>query len=118
LRIDRGSSSHLTPSYKSVDADFFEGYAAIANRDDGLEILTVEDPTSITEMEHYFDGGSAINIEVVNDLVFVADDEDGLEILQIRVVEKSTYPFFFYLIIVSAVTIIALGIVLFVINRK
>ncbi|MFW9864303.1 MAG: hypothetical protein ACFFET_18605, partial [Candidatus Thorarchaeota archaeon] len=41
-------------------------------------------------MLHYYDGGSAANIEVVNDLVFVADADDGLEILQIEISTETT----------------------------
>jgi len=82
-----------------------------------LEILAVGNPASIVKIGNYFDGGSATNIEVVNDLVFVADGEDGLEVLQIEVAQELFDPFFIGLVIASA-GLVVLAIILLVRYRR
>lgn len=49
----------------------------------GLLIYDVSDPTSPTELGHFYDGGRAHELLVEDDFVFVADNEGGLEIINI-----------------------------------
>ncbi len=66
----------------ALGMEFFENYAMIADGSDGLEFLDINDPTNITEAFH-FDTVNAFCAVIVDDTIYVACAEDGLEILQI-----------------------------------
>ncbi|MCG3252704.1 MAG: hypothetical protein KAX09_02565 [Candidatus Heimdallarchaeota archaeon] len=58
--------------------------AYVANDEEGLMILDVEDPTNPILLSQYTNGsGYAWDIWVENDLVFLADHLDGLEIIDV-----------------------------------
>jgi hypothetical protein len=54
----------------------------VSTWDLGLQVLNVTEPENIQLLAHYNDGGDAYNVAVRDDLVFVAEFHDGLEILQ------------------------------------
>ena len=98
--------------------DFYEGYAIIADRDDGVEVLDVSTPTAPIEIAGYLDGGSAAGVHVVGNLIYVADGENGLEILQIEIntTGTTTPDITSILLIVSAAGIIVIIVV--VVKRR
>ncbi|MFW9915561.1 MAG: LVIVD repeat-containing protein [Candidatus Thorarchaeota archaeon] len=61
-----------------------ESAAIVSDRDDGIEVIDIRDPFHLTKIGQYYDGGNATNIQVVGDLLFVADGVDGLEIIKIE----------------------------------
>ncbi|MHA2246976.1 MAG: LVIVD repeat-containing protein [Candidatus Hodarchaeales archaeon] len=60
-------------------------FAYITAEEDGLIVLDVTDPENIEEVASYNDGGKSFSLFIQNDLVFVAEFLQGLEILQISV---------------------------------
>ena len=67
-----------------------EGYAVVADHDDGVEILNISDPSYPVEIAEYYDGGRAIGVDIIDDLILVADGEDGLEILRIEEITSTS----------------------------
>lgn len=67
-----------------------EGVAFVSDRDDGIEVIDIRDPFHPTKIGQYYDGGNASNLQVVGDLVFVADGADGLEIIKIEYKSATT----------------------------
>ncbi|NPE08457.1 MAG: hypothetical protein GNW80_09285 [Asgard group archaeon] len=53
------------------------------NNPGGLVIIDVSDPTNPVKLASLFDGGSAMELVVKDDLAFVADGPDGLEIINV-----------------------------------
>jgi hypothetical protein len=68
-------------SDRAHDVDVIFPYAYVATRGKGLDILDISDPTSLEKLDGFYDGGEASGVMVVDNLVYVADKEDGLEIL-------------------------------------
>jgi hypothetical protein len=54
----------------------------VSSWDLGLQILDISDLDNIEVIAQYTDGGESYNVDVSNDLVFVADVQDGIEIIQ------------------------------------
>ena len=63
-----------------------DGTAYLADYQLGLLVVDVSDPENPVRIGSFFDGGGAINLDVVGDLVYVADRAGGLEIIQITVI--------------------------------
>ena len=55
-----------------------------------MKILNISEPENIQLLAQYNDVGDAYNVAVKDDLVFVAEFHDGLEILQIKTTNDST----------------------------
>jgi hypothetical protein len=68
-------------SDRAHDVDVVFPYAYVALRDKGIDILDISDPTPAQKLNNFFDGGQADGISVIDNIVYVADKEDGLEIL-------------------------------------
>ncbi|MHA2296782.1 MAG: LVIVD repeat-containing protein [Candidatus Hodarchaeales archaeon] len=69
-----------TPNKMDVRDDiiyFACGYA-------GLKIINVTDISNPVEITSYYDGGYAYDVQVVDNLAYVADRLDGLEIIQLH----------------------------------
>lgn len=84
----------------------------VSTWDKGLQVFDVSNPKNIDFLTQYNDGGDAYHVAVSDDLVFVAEFKDGLEILKIRssLVETTTTsstttsPSFDLIVIVLIVT--------------
>jgi hypothetical protein len=69
-----------------MNSFFINGnYLFSANWDRGLEIYDISEPNSPRKIGRYDDGGAAYDVKVVGNIVYVADREDGLEIVEILV---------------------------------
>ena len=55
-----------------------------ANWDRGLEIYDISDPIDPKKVERFDDGGEAYDVVVVDNIAYVADADDGLEIIEIQ----------------------------------
>lgn len=67
----------------SVHIDIDRSLAFLCTTEDGLLLLDIHNPTQLTEVAHYFDGGKPNGIEVVGNLVYMADQDNGFVILEI-----------------------------------
>jgi hypothetical protein len=54
-----------------------------ANCDRGLEIYDITDPVNPKKIGRFDDGGEAYDVKVVGNIAYVADREDGLEIVEL-----------------------------------
>lgn len=73
------STQELTNlTMKPMDLVITEDYAIIGCQE-GVKIIQLE---TMIEVAHYYDGGSAQALAVVNNTIFVADGYDNLEILE------------------------------------
>jgi hypothetical protein len=64
--------------------------AYVTTWESGLQILDVGDPSDITVIVQYNDGGEDIKVEVNNSYVYVAEFSSGLEILEFSYVEDQS----------------------------
>ncbi|MHA2271357.1 MAG: LVIVD repeat-containing protein [Candidatus Hodarchaeales archaeon] len=83
-------------------------YAFMAAEQAGVVILDVTNPQAIEEIGHYDDGGRSFSIFIQNDLVFVAELDAGLEILQIKEsrTSKSSFEFPFVILCLGLISAI------------
>ncbi|UCG04159.1 MAG: hypothetical protein JSW11_09265 [Candidatus Heimdallarchaeota archaeon] len=58
--------------------------AYVSSWEAGVQILDITNPEKIELLAQYTDGGQSYNLAVSNNLIFVADFQDGLEIIQIE----------------------------------
>jgi hypothetical protein len=84
------------------EKDIGEAYGAIIRQENnlviayvssweaGVQILDVSDPENIEMIGQYTDGGQAYNLDVHDDLIFVADFQDGIEIIQVENLDSSS----------------------------
>jgi hypothetical protein len=86
--LDRKNPTKIGESENDTD---YAGDLAISGNlayvggwEDGLYLYNVSDPTKPVLMANYNDGGKATGVYVHNNLVFVADTTDGLEILEME----------------------------------
>ncbi len=56
-----------------------------ANYEQGLEIYDISDPINPKKVGRFDDGGAAYDVKVVGNIAYVADREDGLEIIKILI---------------------------------
>ena len=59
--------------------------AYAADYQKGLIVVDVSDPSNPIKIAQYFDGGHAYDVEVINKIAYVADRDDGLEIIEILI---------------------------------
>ncbi|MFX1316774.1 MAG: hypothetical protein ACFE9T_12995, partial [Promethearchaeota archaeon] len=62
--------------------------AYLADWSDGLELINISDPTAPIKLTEFHDGGRIHSVEIVGDLVFLANEDRGLEITQIEERDK------------------------------
>ncbi len=67
----------------SVHIDTERNLAFLCDLELGLLLLDIQNPAQITKMTRYFDGGKPNRIEVVGNLVYMTDQENGFVILEI-----------------------------------
>ncbi len=58
-------------------------YAYMADREDGLEIIDISDPTTPVEVGQIYDGGETYKVYISGIYAYMVDREDGLEIIDI-----------------------------------
>ncbi|MTJ18715.1 DUF4347 domain-containing protein, partial [Dolichospermum sp. UHCC 0299] len=58
-------------------------YAYVADRDSGLQIIDISNPTTPTLKGNYNTSGAAEDVQVVGNYAYVADYESGLQIIDI-----------------------------------
>ena len=51
----------------------------------GLNVVDVSDPSNPTKIAQFFDGSHAYDVEVINNIAYVADRDDGLEIIEVLI---------------------------------
>lgn len=76
-------------------------YAYMTAEGAGVVILDVTNPQTIEKIGQYDDGGQSFSLFIQNDLIFVAEFDAGLEILQIEELKTSKSAFEFPLVIFS-----------------
>ncbi|MFX0172902.1 MAG: LVIVD repeat-containing protein [Candidatus Hodarchaeota archaeon] len=64
-------------------------YAYVSAEEKGLIILDVTDPENIKEIGGYDDGGQSFDLFIQDDLIFIAEFESGLEILELTLEETT-----------------------------
>jgi len=57
----------------------------LADYRNGLVVIDVTLPISPVKIAQYFDGGHAIDVDVISNIAYVADGNDGLEIIEILI---------------------------------
>ncbi|MFX0051870.1 MAG: LVIVD repeat-containing protein [Candidatus Hodarchaeota archaeon] len=67
-----------------------EEYVYLATMANGVLILDVSDPNFPTEVSRYNDTGKAYGIFVRNDIIYVADQAEGLKILKMETLPSET----------------------------
>jgi len=67
----------------SVHIDTERNLAFLCDLELGLLLLDIQNPAQITEVARYFDGGKPNRIEVVGNLIYMTDQENGFVILEI-----------------------------------
>ena len=70
---------------RGMTSFFIDGnFLYSANWDKGLEIYDITDPIDPNKLGGFYDGGEAYDVMVVSNIAYVADAEDGLEIIEIQ----------------------------------
>ncbi|MFW9804357.1 MAG: LVIVD repeat-containing protein [Candidatus Thorarchaeota archaeon] len=57
--------------------------AYLAGAEDGLLVVNITNPQEPRLLDSFYDGGVAVNLDFVNDIIYVADRSGGLEIFQL-----------------------------------
>jgi len=87
--LDASNYSQISPIRQfndegMINAAFIRnGIAYLAAYNNGLIIVDVTDLSNPKVIGRHFDGGHSIDVVVVGDIAYVADREDGLEIIKI-----------------------------------
>lgn len=68
----------------SVHIDTERNLAFLCDLELGLLLLDIQNPIQLTEVTRYFDGGKPNRVEVVGNLVYMTDQDNGFVILEIR----------------------------------
>ncbi len=74
----------------------------------GIVVVDVTNPQTIEKIGQYDDGGRSFSLFIQNDIVFVAELDAGLEILQIKEVRtsKSTFEFPIVILCLGLISVI------------
>ncbi|GAG54796.1 unnamed protein product, partial [marine sediment metagenome] len=76
----------------------------------GLEIVNISDPTDPYKIGGFDDGGHTRNLFVKNNLVFLIDIDEGLEILELSTRNPNIQPEIIIVVVVScSIPIIVVG---------
>ena len=57
----------------------------LADYQKGLNVVNVSNISNPTRIAQFYDGGHAIDVHVINNIAYVADGNDGLEIIRILI---------------------------------
>ncbi len=71
----------LDTGYNVSHVDIYEDKIYAAANDDGLYELDASNPTALTLERHYYKGGSALFVKVVDEIAFVANEVNSFEII-------------------------------------
>jgi len=93
----------------SVHIEIDRSLAFLSDHELGLLVLNMSIPTQLTEMARYFDGGKPCRVQVVGDLVYMTDQDNGFVILEIGVNYAPSIGFELLLVVVGIAAIIAIG---------
>jgi hypothetical protein len=88
LDIENPSNIQEVGLYDKAGMNSFyidENYLFSANWERGLEIYDISEPVNPKNIGRYDDGGAAYDVKVIGNIAYVADREDGLEIIEILV---------------------------------
>ncbi|MHA2065107.1 MAG: hypothetical protein ACXABY_12090, partial [Candidatus Thorarchaeota archaeon] len=75
----------------------------------GLLVLDITIPTQLTEIGRYFDGGKPGRVQVVDDLIYMTDADNGFMILEIGENQALTPSFELLLLVVGVAAIVGFG---------
>jgi hypothetical protein len=67
----------------AISVQVVGNYAYVADRDSGLQIIDISNPTTPTLKGNYDTSGYAYGVQVVGNYAYVADDYSGLQIIDI-----------------------------------
>ncbi|MHA2207899.1 MAG: LVIVD repeat-containing protein [Candidatus Thorarchaeota archaeon] len=93
----------------SVHIETDRSLAFLCDHELGLLVLDISTPTQLTEVGRYFDGGKPSRIQVVGDLVYMTDSDNGFVILEIMENYASIPVFELVLIVGGVVAILVVG---------
>jgi hypothetical protein len=69
-----------------ISGSFVNGNRAyLADYRNGLVVVDITFPVSPVKVAQFFDGGHAIDVDVISNIAYVADRDDGLEIIEILI---------------------------------
>jgi hypothetical protein len=76
----------------------------------GLVMLNVSDPIQLIEITRYVDGGKPCRIHIVDDIVYMTDQDNGFVILEIREGHSLGFGLEIVILALGVVVIIVLGV--------
>lgn len=68
----------------SVHIDNQRNLAFLCDLELGLLLLDIQNPTQVTEVTRYFDGGKPNRVDIVDSLIYMTDQDNGFVILKIE----------------------------------
>ncbi|HUT80442.1 MAG TPA: hypothetical protein VMZ29_04490 [Candidatus Bathyarchaeia archaeon] len=71
----------LDSGYNVSHVDIYEDKIYVTANDDGLYEMDASDPTALTLERHFYEGGSALYVTVVDEIAFVANEVNSFEIV-------------------------------------
>jgi hypothetical protein len=77
------SEFNESSNFFSVHIDNDRSLAFLCDLEDGLLVLDIHTPTQLAEVTRYFDGGKPNRVEVIGNLVYMTDQDNGFVILEI-----------------------------------
>jgi hypothetical protein len=93
----------------SVHIDTERGLAFLCDLELGLLLLDIHSPNQLTEVTRYYDGGKPNRVEVVGNLVYMTDQDNGFVILEIGENDSLTIGLELLLFFIGVPAILALG---------
>lgn len=92
----------------SVHIDTERSLAYLCDLELGLILLDIHNPTQLTEVTRYFDGGKPNRVEVVGNLIYMTDQENGFVILGIEDSDELTIGLESLLLVAGLASIVVL----------
>ncbi|MHA2003070.1 MAG: LVIVD repeat-containing protein, partial [Candidatus Thorarchaeota archaeon] len=93
----------------SVHVETEDDLAFLCDFELGLVVLDISIPTQLTEIGRYFDGGKPGRVQVVDNLVYMTDADNGFVILELTESSALITGFELVLIVGGVATIVVLG---------
>ncbi|UCH04528.1 MAG: hypothetical protein JSW05_13380 [Candidatus Thorarchaeota archaeon] len=103
-RFDESSSGF------SVYVERERDLAFLCDFEIGLVMLNISDPTQLTEITRYVDGGKPCRIHIVDNIVYMTDQDNGFVILEIREIHLPGFGIEIIILALGVVVIIVLGV--------
>jgi len=103
------SEFNETSSAFSVHVDVDRSLAFVCDLELGLLVLDIGTPSQPTEIARYFDGGKPNRVRVVDDLVYMTDQDNGFVILEIGEDSGFTLGIEPLLLVIGAAVVLSLG---------